>query len=321
MTEIQHRFVETNGLRMHIAEAGRGPLVLLLHGFPELWYSWRHQLAALSDAGFHVVAPDQRGYGQTDRPEAIDAYSILDLVGDVVGLVGALGEQSAVVVGHDWGASVAWSTALFRPDLVRGVAILSVPYRPRRTGTTPPLTNLRAALGDGFYQLYFQQPGTAEADLSANVRRTMRLVLWGASGNNPVVPDMMVRPGQGFFGEITPPATLPDWLTEADIDEYTREFERTGFAGGLNWYRNIDRNWRLTAPWQDAKITPPALMVLGDRDLVYHFPGGKDAIANLRQHVPNLSRSILLEGCGHWTQQERPAEVNQALLEFLNVLP
>ena len=320
MADLQHRFVETNGIRMHIAEAGSGPLVLLLHGFPESWYSWRHQFAPLAEAGFHVVAPDQRGYGQTDRPEAIEAYSVFDLVGDVVGLIGALGEHSAVVVGHDWGAPVAWATALFRPDLVRGVVSLSVPFRPRGKNGTPPLTALRAALGEGFYQIYFQQPGVAEADLAADVERTMRLVLWGASGNNPTVPDMIVKPGQGFFGDVPVPDKLPDWLTESDLEFYSREFARTGFAGGLNWYRNIDRNWRLQAPWQGAQVTVPALMVLGDRDVVYHFPGGRDSVANLKMHVPKLTRTLILEGCGHWTQQERPAEVNQALLEFLSAL-
>src|SRR5579864_7183458 len=160
-TSVQHRTVETNGIRMHVVEAGTGPLVLLLHGFPESWYSWRHQLAALADAGFHAVAPDQRGYGQTERPEPIEAYSMFHLVGDVIGLLDALGEPRAVVVGHDWGAPVAWNTALFRPDRVRGVIGLSVPYRPR--GTRPPLAIYRAALGDRFYQVYFQEPGMAEA--------------------------------------------------------------------------------------------------------------------------------------------------------------
>jgi pimeloyl-ACP methyl ester carboxylesterase len=318
MTEFQHRFVETNGIRMHLAEAGEGPLVVLLHGFPESWYSWRHQLTALADAGFHVVAPDQRGYGQTDQPAAIDAYSMFHLVGDVVGLLDALGEERAVVVGHDWGAPVAWHTALFRPDRLRGVAALSVPFRPR--GERPPLTVLRAALGDRFYQIYFQEPGVAEADLERNVRATVRMTLYGASGNNPRVPDMMVSEGQGFLGETSAAPPLPDWVDEADVDFFTAEFERTGFTGGLNWYRNIDRNWELTAPWHGAKVTIPAAYIVGDRDVVYHFPGGKESVANLSRSVPNLKLSKLLDGCGHWTQQERPTEVNQFLIDFLRSL-
>ena len=178
---LTHRTVETNGIRMHFVEAGEGPLVVLLHGFPEGWYSWRHQLPALAAAGFHAVAPDQRGYGRTDRPADIDRYSMFQLVGDVIGLISALGEKSAVVVGHDWGASVAWNTSLFRPDLVRGVAALSVPLRPRIS--KPPLDMYRDALGPGFYQLYFQEPGVAERELEKDVRRTMRAILCGESGD------------------------------------------------------------------------------------------------------------------------------------------
>jgi pimeloyl-ACP methyl ester carboxylesterase len=315
----QHRVVETNGIHMHVAEAGSGPPVVLLHGFPESWYSWRHQLMALADAGFHAVAPDQRGYGQTDRPEAIDAYSMFQLVGDVIGLLDALGEQRAVIVGHDWGAPVAWHTALFRPDRVRGVVGLSVPYRPR--SNRPPLAIYRAAAGENFYQIYFQEPGVAEADLGRNVRATITGMLYAASGNSPSVPDMMIRPGLGMMGGMPMPDRLPDWLTEDDVGFYTSEFERTGFRGGLNWYRNSDRNWELTAAWAGAQVHVPALYVVGDRDVVYHFPGGGQPMINaLPRFVPNLKQSVVLEGCGHWTQQERPDDVNRLLLEFLSGL-
>jgi pimeloyl-ACP methyl ester carboxylesterase len=319
MPDVQHRFVETNGIRMHVAEAGSGPVVVLLHGFPESWYSWRHQIRALAEAGYHVVAPDQRGYGQTDCPAAIDKYTIFHLVGDVIGLLDALGEQQAVVVGHDWGAPVAWNAALFRPVRVRGVIGLSVPYRGR--APRAPIASVHTPPGLTFYQVYFQEPGVAEADLERDVRATMIRILVGASGDNPVVPDMMVRDGRGFLEAVPVPERLPAWLFEADVDFYTAEFERTGFAGGLNWYRNLDRSWELSAPWQGAKVTPPALYVVGDRDLVYHFPGSRELIANLRALVPNLTRTIVLEGCGHWTQQERPSEVNGAILEFLRGLP
>lgn len=318
MTEIAHRFVETNGIRMHVAEAGSGPLVVLLHGFPESWYSWRNQLRALAEAGYHVVAPDQRGYGQTDRPDEVRAYTMLHLVGDVVGLLDALGEQQAVVVGHDWGAPVAWHTALLRPDRVRAVVGLSVPFRPR--GPASPLSIMRARLGEGFYQAYFQQPGVADAELSRDVRATLRRLLYSASGDvpwtgesrQPVVPD-----GGGFLDLLVEPPALPEWLTEADLDFFTGEFERTGFTGGLNWYRNIDLGWELLAPWQGAIVTPPALYVAGDRDLVVNLPGVKERLADQKTSVPRLEPVVLLPGCGHWTQQERPAEVNAALLEFL----
>ena len=323
MTTITHRFIETNGIRMHIAEAGQGPLVLLLHGFPESWYSWRHQLAALAQAGYHAVAPDQRGYGQTDRPAAIEQYTQLHLVGDIIGLLNALEEEQAVIVGHDWGGPVAWNAALMRPDRIRGVVGLSVPYIPR--GPVNFLTAMRSLLGEGFYMVYFQQPGIAEAELERDVRTTMRKCLYSASGDAPAdraEAQPVVPQGGGFLDIMLDPETLPAWLTEQDIDFYTSEFERTGFSGGLNWYRTIDKSWELMAAWTGAPVLPPALYIAGERDLVVNFPGMQELIANLRAFVPHLKETLLLPGCGHWTQQERPAEVNAALLEFLkNLMP
>lgn len=321
MTAISHRFIETNGIRMHIAEAGQGPLVLLLHGFPESWYSWRHQLTALAQAGYHAVAPDQRGYGQTDRPREIDKYTQLHLVGDIIGLIDALQEEQSVVAGHDWGAPVAWNAALMRPDRIRGVIGLSVPYLPR--GPVSMLTAMRALLGEGFYMACFQQPGVAEAELERDVRKTMRMFLYSASGDvlvdraeaQPVVP-----PGGGILDIMRDPETLPAWLTEDDIDYYTGEFERTGFSGGLNWYRTIDSSWELMAAWTGAQVRTPALYIAGEHDLVVNFPGARELIANLRAFVPQLKETLLLPGCGHWTQQERPAEVNAALIKFLKGL-
>lgn len=321
MPTVTHRFVETNGIRMHVAERGAGPLVVLLHGFPESWYSWRHQLAALADAGYRAVAPDQRGYGQTDRPDDPRQYTQLHLVGDVVGLLDALGEERAVVVGHDWGAPVAWHTALFRPDRVRGVVGLSVPYTPR--GPVSSLAAARAVLGDGFYMAYFQQPGGADAELGRDPRASLRRLLFSASGDAPQVeppPQPVIPPGGGILDITAEPDALPPWLTEADLDVYAANFARTGFTGGLNWYRAIDLSWELMAPWQGAPVLPPALYLAGDRDLVVNFPGMRDLIAALPAFVPNLTDTVILPGCGHWTQQERPAAVNDALLRFLAAL-
>ena len=320
--EIRHRTLETNGIRMHVAEAGDGPLVVLCHGFPESWYSWRHQLVALAEAGYYVVAPDMRGYGQTDQPEAIEAYTLLHIVGDLVGLLDALGVATAVVVGHDWGAPVAWHAALLRPDRFRAVIGLSVPFIPRRASR--PTTTMPRTDDATFYQLYFQEPGVAEAELGRDPRETLRRVLFGGSGDarrDPLAPGSggvgMVRRDAGFLGRREAPATLPAWLTEADVDFYAREFTRTGFRGGLNWYRNIDRNWELLAPWTGAKVTVPALFVAGDRDLVLAFRGMDQLLPALKQFVPELRQTIILPGCGHWTQQERPGEVNAAMLNFL----
>ncbi len=314
---MTHRFVETNGIRMHIAEQGAGPLVLLLHGFPESWYSWRHQMRALADGGYRAVAPDMRGYGQTDRPSDVRDYTHLHFAGDVIGLLDALGEERAVVVGHDWGAPVAWNTALFRPDRVRGVVGLSVPYTPR--GPVSMLTAMRTAIGEGFYMVFFQEPGVAEAELERDVRATMRRFLYTASGDAPALSGA-ARDDGSFLDAMIDPATLPVWLTEADLDYYAAEFTRTGFTGGLNWYRTIDLSWELMAPWQEAVVTPPALYIVGDRDLVFQFPGMDQLIPALPAFIPNLTRTVVLPGCGHWTQQERPEEVNAALLKFLGGL-
>ena len=324
--EITHRFIDTNGIRMHIAEAGEGPLVLLCHGFPESWYSWRHQLVALAQAGFHAVAPDQRGYGQTDRPEGIEQYTLLHLVGDIVGLLDALGASTAVIAGHDWGAPVAWHAALLRPDRFRAVIGLSVPYRPR--GSVRPTTAMPQTSDAMFYQLYFQTPGVAEAELERDPHMTMRRLLFWGSGDAPrrAAPAVgagdvgMVPRDGGFLRGRDAPATLPTWLTEADIDFYASEFTRTGFRGGLNWYRNIDRNWELLAAWAGARVTVPALYIAGDHDLVLAFRGMDKLLTALAQFIPSLQQTLILPGCGHWTQQERPSEVNAAMLGFLQTL-
>ncbi|MFC3587236.1 alpha/beta fold hydrolase [Streptantibioticus rubrisoli] len=318
---VEHRSVNVNGIQLHIAEEGEGPLVVLLHGFPECWYSWRHQFAPLAAAGYRVVAPDQRGYARSDRPREIEAYTILHLVGDVVGLIHALGEERAVVIGHDWGAPVAWNTALLRPDVVSAVVGLSVPPQPR--GPVPPLRAMRERFDGQFYWNYFETPGVADADLAADPRATFRRVLYGACGDNPhndPPAQPLVRPGGGFLDSVEAPEKLPSWITEEDIDVFIEEYAEAGFTGGLNWYRNLDRNWELTAAWQDAAVQPPALYITGDRDLVYRFPGMEDLLPALPTLHPNLREPIILEGCGHWTQQERPQEVNAALLEFLDSL-
>jgi pimeloyl-ACP methyl ester carboxylesterase len=328
VTEPTHRFVDVNGIRMHVAEQGTGPLVLLCHGFPESWYSWRHQLRSLADAGFHAVAPDMRGYGQTDRPDAIDQYTLLHLVGDLVGLLDVLGEEQAVIAGHDWGAPVAWHAALLRPDRFRGVIGLSVPYRPR--GTVRPTTVMPQTDDAVFYQLYFQTPGVAEAELEQDVR-FIRGILFSNSGDGPLrkgglsTGDIGMVPRDGGLRarmgtHMATPESLPAWITEADVDFYAAEFTRTGFRGGLNWYRNIDRNWELLAPFTGAKVTVPALYVVGEHDLTLGFRGAKELVANLAHFVPQLRRTIMLPGCGHWTQQERAAEVNDAMIGFLRAL-
>ena len=322
MAEPRHRFVQTNGIKMHVVEQGAGPLVLMCHGWPESWYSWRHQIAALAEAGFQAVAPDQRGYGQTERPEPIEAYNILQLAGDIVGLVNEMGAEPVVIVGHDWGAPVAWYSALLRPDLFRAVALLSVPYLPR--SSVRPSVALSAMAGDkNFYQLYFQEPGKVERELEEDPRRTMAMMLYSASGDPPENRRwrFLFEKNERFIDTGVMPEKLPPWLTEKDLDFFAGEFKRTGFRGGLNWYRNIDRNWELTPFLDGAKVRQPALFIAGDADPVIPMTGGVNgAYAALDVTMPNLRKKVLIPGAGHWIQQERPAEVNRLLIEFLKSL-
>jgi pimeloyl-ACP methyl ester carboxylesterase len=322
--DVAHRTIGVNGIHLHFVEQGAGPLIVLCHGFPESWYSWRHQLPALAAAGFHAVAVDMRGYGQSDRPEAIDQYTLLHLVGDMVGLLDALGVKQAVIAGHDWGAVVAWHAALLRPDRFRAVIALSLPYL-QRSPVAPTLVMPRRK-DAVFYLLYFQEPGVAEAELERDVRQSFLKMLGGGSvAGGPRESSvsggvgMIPREG-GLLSGRAVPATLPYWLTQADIDFYVREFERTGFRGGLNWYRNIDRNWELLAPFQNAKVTVPALYMVGDRDLILKFPGMDRVVLNLANNVSHLRGKFILPDCGHWTQQERASEVNAAIIDFLREL-
>ncbi|WP_439368031.1 alpha/beta fold hydrolase [Bradyrhizobium sp. PMVTL-01] len=308
------RTIKANGIDLYIREAGQGPLVVLCHGWPELSYSWRHQIPALADAGFHVVAPDMRGYGQSVAPAEVNAYSIFDTVGDVVGLVQAVGETKAMVVGHDWGAPVAWHAALFRPDIFTAVAGLSVP--PPFRGRGRPLDLLREGGVTNFYWQYFQAPGVAEAELERDVARTMRIVLGGRGLADPTAA-MFVQEGKGFLGHATAAEPLPAWLSEADLAYFTDAFRKSGFRGGLNWYRNLDRNWELTAPWQDAQIHQPSLFIAGSKDAVITGLIGAKRVKELERVLPNLTQKLIIEGAGHWVQQERPEEVNAALADFL----
>jgi pimeloyl-ACP methyl ester carboxylesterase len=319
--EVTHRMIKTNGIRLHVAEQGDGPLIILCHGFPECWYSWRHQLPALANAGFRAVAPDLRGYGQSDRPEAVEKYTILDNIGDIVGLVDALGAKQAVIAGHDVGAAIAWQSALLRPDIFPAVIALSPPFRSRGFGDPGPPTTLMPRTENAvFYQLFLQTP-EAEAGLGRDLRLTFRYQFYTFSGDRPLSagvgglpPGMMPRKG----GFLTDPSSLPAWVTESDIDVYVKEYARSGFHGPLAWWRNIDRGWELMAPFAGAAVTVPALYMTGERDFVAavfsHYIAKQSAL------VPKLLPPIMLPGCGHWTQQERAPEVSTAMIDFLRNL-
>ncbi len=326
MSELEHHTIQGNGIDIHYVSQGEGPLVVFCHGWPESWYSWRHQLPAVAEAGYRAVAMSMRGYGGTSAPQDIGAYTISHLVGDVVAVVNSTGEDTAVVVGHDWGAPVAWYSALVRPDMFRGVAALSVPWIPP-IGALPEgitMNGLMAqAAGDDrdYYRLYFQEPGKAEADLEADVERTIRGVLYTISGD--AISDGALEQGwDGFFpagesvtDQLVVPATLPGWLTEEDVAFYVSEISRTGFRGGLNWYRNINALPACLAPWVGSTIRQPSFYMGGSTDLI---AGNTPAAIELtRSSLADLRHLEILEGAGHWLQQERPDEVNSALVAFL----
>jgi len=307
------RTVAVNGIELFLREQGEGPLVLLCHGWPELSYSWRHQIAALAEAGFRVVAPDMRGFGRSSAPQPIEAYSIFDLVGDMVALVAELKETRAAIIGHDWGAPVAWHAALFRPDLFTAVAGLSVP--PPWRGRGRPLETLRKGGVTNFYWQYFQAPGVAESELERDVALTMRGILGG--GFSDPVRSLFIPEGGGFLGEVAPDRSLPDWLSEAELALFVEAYKASGFRGGLNWYRNIDRNWDLTAPWHGAQIRQPSLFIAGSKDPVISDAMSGKQVAGIERVLPNIQQKLIIDGAGHWIQQERPQEVNAALIAFL----
>jgi pimeloyl-ACP methyl ester carboxylesterase len=281
-------------VRLNVVEQGDGNPVVLLHGFPELAHSWRHQIGALAAAGYRVLAPDMRGYGQSDAPPETEAYDILELCGDVERLLDDAGAERAAIAGHDWGATVAWHFALIHPERTACVAGLSVPLVPNPPA--PPLTIMREHFGEDFYIVWFQEPGVAEGALERDVRRTLL---------TPAVWD----PAWARRDDDEP--RVPSFMTDKDVDVYVRAFERTGFRGGLNWYRNIDRNWELTRQYDDRKVELPALFIAGARD-----PAIKWMPPEVMQGRVTDLRVELVDGAGHWIQQERPDEVNRALLEL-----
>nr|WP_055508369.1 alpha/beta hydrolase [Nonomuraea pusilla] len=316
-----HRSVSAPAGRIHLVEQGSGPLVLLVHGFPESWYSWRHQLPALAARGFRAVAVDVRGYGRSSKPAAVEAYRMLDLVEDNVAVVEALGERSAVIVGHDWGATIAATSALVRPDVFRAVGLLSVPYTPPG-GPRPSEVFARMGGAEEFYVSYFQEPGRAEAEIEPDVRGWLAGFYAALSAGTmppPGAPDPhFVSPG-GRLRDRFPSGRLPDWLSEQELDVYAAEFERTGMTGALNRYRNMDRDWEDLAAWEGAPITQPSLFLGGALDASTTWLS--EAIAAYPVTLPGLTVSRVLDGCGHFLQQERPEETNRLLTAWLASLP
>ena len=311
------RTVTSGDVDLHVVTAGEGPAVLLAHGFPELAYSCRHQIPALAERGYRVLAPDQRGYGRSSRPGAVEDYDIEHLTGDLLAILDAEGIEKAAFVGHDWGSIVVWALSQLAPERVAGVVGMSVPFVPR--GPQPPTQMMRQLLGDAFfYVLYFQEPGVADAELGGDVARTMRRMLCGATmsadGSGPDPSTFFANDGRGFIDRMPEPDELPAWLSQAELDHYSAEFERTGFTGPINWYRNLDRNWHLTERLAGQGVTVPSLFIGGTLDPVLMM----SPPAAAEQWLADHRGTVLVEGAGHWVQQEEPAEVNAALFTFLD---
>jgi pimeloyl-ACP methyl ester carboxylesterase len=290
--------VQLNGIEMAVDEHGsRGrPVVVLVHGFPELGFSWRHQVGPLADAGYHVLVPDLRGFGGSDAPPDPAAYAIDVLARDVLGLIDHAGAETAIVIGHDWGADLAWKTAWLHPNRVSAVGGLSVPFVPR--APAPPLGIMRRHLGEDFYIVWFQQPGVAEAALERDVRRTIATSrVWNAA----------------WAADSTEDPPTPSFLTDAELQVYVDAFTRTGFRGGLNYYRNLDRNWERTATVAERRITQPALFLTGERDPVRHFMPAEA----MNGWVTDLRVNAVIPHAGHWLQQQAPKAVTSYLLTWL----
>lgn len=319
---VSSRFIEANGIRMRIFEAGdAGPLVLLAHGWPESWYNWRHQLVALADAGYRVVAPAMRGYGETDAPPDVEDYDIIDLTDDMVGILDALGEETAVMAGHDWGAIVAWHAVVRYPERFNGLIAMSVPYG--GTAQRSPMEGWREAFGDNFYYILYhnESGGVAEAEYDSDPRGLIsRLYTSPATPREaPAVTDPL-RSAGGWIGRLGAPIGLPDWLTQEDLDYVVGQFWQFGFRGGVNYYRNFHRNWEISRDYASDRVTVPTVFIAGSRDVVI---GGADAeqLTGLMSRVTDDLRSVvLIPEIGHWVQQEAPEETNAAMLEFLRGL-
>ncbi|XP_036279678.1 bifunctional epoxide hydrolase 2 isoform X1 [Pipistrellus kuhlii] len=308
-SDMSHGYVPIKpGVRLHFVEQGSGPAVCLCHGFPESWFSWRYQIPALAQAGFRVLAVDLKGYGESSAPPEIEEYSMETLCKDLVTFLDKLGILQAVFIGHDWGGMLVWSMALFYPERVRAVASLNTPFMPANPNV--PLMEIIKANPVFSYQLYFQEPGVAEAELEEDLYRTFKLFF--RANDEMELKTYNVCENGGLFVKSPKEPSLSRLVTEEDIRFYVQQFKKSGFRGPLNWYRNLDRNWKWGCQATGRKILIPALMVTAEKDRVLAPKMSK----HMEDWIPHLKRGHIKD-CGHWTQIEKPAELNQILVQWL----
>lgn len=321
---VSFRFIESNGITLRIAEMGEsGPLLLLAHGWPESWYSWRHQIVSLANAGHRVVAPDMRGFGESQAPPNVGDYDVTHTSADLVGILDVLGEETAVLVGHDWGAIIAWQTVLLHPERFTALITMSVPYRGRPAQS--PMERMTQSAGDNFqYIVYHNEPGgVAEAEYDANPRGLISHVYLGIAANSETLPPKVTDPlrsAGGWIDRLGAPIRLPDWLTENDLNYIVSQFEKAGFRGGVNYYRNFHRNWEITEHLAGEKISIPTLFIAGEEDFVIGGATREQLITSMGSVVEDLRDVVIIPNTGHWVQQEAPRETTAAMLEFLNNL-
>ena len=318
--QFQLQMLQTNGITVRAAIEGEGPLVIMVHGWPELWYSWRHQIKPIAEAGFKVLAFDVRGYGGSDKPHAVEAYVMQELMNDIIGLIDSQNESKAILIGHDWGAPMVWNTAALYPERVAAVAGLSVPYRKRAPVSTIDLWRKFYA-GRFFYQLYFQQEGVAEREIEADLRTALRKIYYSISGDAPSLDGWLNRPaGGGLLDGMIDPDQLPEWLNEADLDYFVENFVAGGLRGPINRYRNQTRDFETLAQMGVAPVHQPSCFIAGSKDVVRRFVANFDAYADVDSLCTDMRVNTIIEGAGHWVQQEAADAVNTALIEFLTPL-
>lgn len=323
---FKSEFIATNGIRLHALTAGMnsdGPLLVLVHGWPELSYSWRHQIGPLAQAGYRICAIDVRGYGQSDRPNAIDAYTMTQHMADIIGVIDHCGADNATLIGHDWGGPIVWNTALAHPDRINAVAGLSVPYF--RRAALPPLElwdRLYTDKGRFFYQVYFQSEGVAEAAFEADPRAALAKIYYALSGDAARVGGVWPAIGvnEPLLDHLPLPEPFPDWMSEAELDHFAAAFSQAGFRGPFNRYRNINHDYHALPDYGIRGIAQPAAFIAGSLDPVRSFVAGRDAYASAGELLDDLRGITLIDGAGHWIQQERPEAVTTALLAFLKTL-
>ncbi|PIM97866.1 Soluble epoxide hydrolase [Handroanthus impetiginosus] len=316
MEEIEHKKLSINGLTMHVAELGQGPIILFLHGFPECWYTWRHQIIFFASHGYRAVAPDLRGYADTTGAPTEDPskFTTMYVVGDLVALIDAVAppNEKVFVVGHDWGAMIAWSLCLYRPDKVNALVNMSVAFT-RRNPSKKPIEGLRGVYGDEYYICRFQEPGHIEEEFARiGTKNVLKNILTYCN------PGPLYLPKDKAFPDT--PISLPSWLSEEDLDYYASKYDAAGFTGALNYYRSLDLNWELTAPWTGAQVKVPTKFIVGDLDLTYNAPGAKDYIqkGGFKRDVPSLGDIVVMEGVAHFIHEEKPDEVNAHIHSFFN---